>query len=536
MGLRRMFHAVVVVAFVLMMTVYLSCGLKQTSDPLSATNFMISESSSLHDISGTERTNYYYGETIFLSLDKLYPEWQTLIRVSKNGVQNYNGDRYISSLVAVTDRLGRISNLEIWYNVGIDVNGQPADVAGQYTVHILQTSQNNPWKNFKIPFTVYNSVPPQAHVDVKRSDGSYLGNGALTGQDIYAQGGGFAPGTNVRLTIVRDQEIYNSGDLLVDESGGAEEIVVTAAGEVALTKIWSAAGLIGVYDLVADIPPFGQFNIGDVVQQSSLAGLIVQNAPSLTDIVMDIACDGNGIYQNMFSNLDALYAKANPLVRPSGLTAMGHVSHSGIFVSPHKSVWTSGDRLVHIETVGSMNSAVEALVDSSSGALALTLVRGAAKAGYREPLRLWAGDYDVIVDVNNNTLYDPGVDLLDGGSQVGFTIPGTPAAVKMIFYALPDLDLSNHTPMRVVLLRGNGDPIVGATVAFNVGKGPGSVAPTSVITDSEGMATTFFTGAEEGQWSIIRALVTVDGVQYVARISVWGDLTYTHNQGIILGN
>jgi hypothetical protein len=536
MHLLQRLRVIVVSAFTLSLTFLVSCGLKQTSDPLSATNFNISEMSSLHDGSGVERTNYYYGETIYLTLDKLYPEWQTLIRVSKNGVTSINGDRYLTSIVAVSDVSGTIKNIELWYNVGIDLHGHPADMAGSYTVQILQTSQNNPWKNFKIPFTVYNSVPPQAHVDAKRADGSYLGNGALLGQNVFAQGSGFVAGTQVHLAIVKDQEAYNSGDALVDESGGAEAVTITASGELPLTQIWPAANLIGAYDVIADTAPFGQFNIGDVVSRTLLTGLIVQNASSLNDIVMDIACDELGIIHNEFSRLDGIYAKAIPLIRPSGFATMGHVSHSGIYVSPHKSMWKAGDRLVHIETVGSMNSAVEAIIDTSSGALALTLVRGPSKPGYREPLRLWPGEYDMIVDINGNGVYDPGTDLLDGGSQIGFTIPGTPPAVKMIFYAMPDFDLSNHTPMRAVLIRGNGEPIVGATVAFNVGKGYGSVAPASVVTDGEGMATTYFTGAESGQWSIIRALVTIDGIQYVARISIWGDLTYTHNQGIILGS
>jgi hypothetical protein len=536
MHLQRMLTAIVVSAFLLSMAFFVSCGLKQTSDPLSATNFNISEMSSLHDGSGVERTKYYYGETIYLTLDKLYPEWQTLIRVSKNGVTNYNGDRYISSIVAVSDVSGAIKNIELWYNVGIDVNGHPIDVAGNYTVQILQTSQNNPWKNFKIPFTVYNSVPPQAHLDASRADGTYIGNGVLIGQDVYVQGSGFGAGTPVQITIVKDQETYNSGDLLIDESGGVETITSSASGELALTKIWPTANLVGVYDLVADTAPFGQFNIGDVVCRTWLTGLIVQNPSSLNDIIMDIACDELGMYHNSFTRLDGIYALAKPLIRPSGLNTMGHVSHSGIYVSPHKSIWKKGDRLIHIETVGSMNSAVEAVIDTSSGALALTLVRGPSKSGYREPLRLWPGDYDMIVDINNNGTYDPGTDLLDGGTQIGFSIPGIPPDVKMIFYAMPDVDVSNTTPLRVVLIRGTGEPIVGATVTFNVGKGYGSVAPASVITDAEGMATTYFTGAEPGQWSIVRALVTVDGIQYVARISIWGDLTYTHNQGVIIGS
>lgn len=533
--LKRSSFVLFVLALGVAAGLFVSCGVKQTADPLSATNFKISESSSLHGGSGVTRSDYYYGETIYLTIDQLYPEWQTLVRVRKNGAKDCSCEECVSTMLVVTDKLGRIDDLEIWYTLGVDYNGNLLDVAGSYTVQILQTSQNNPWLSFKIPFTIIASPPVNPYMSVSNAAGQFRGNGVLSGQDVYTIGGSFAANTAMRIYVVKDKASYTAGDLYNDESGGFESATAAADGSVALAKIWPAATVLGAYDIVADIAPFGQYNVGDVVCAGKLAGLVIQLPSSPSDIIADVACDGFGNYKNIFTELEDVWAVVNPTVRPAELVTLDLLCHSTVYVSPHKAVWNKNDPLVHIETVGSMHSAIEVLVDPTSGSLGLTLVRGESKAGYRQPLRLWPGDYDMIVDVNNNSLYDPGIDILDGGPQVGFTVPGVTPPVILVFYALPDYQLMDKTLMRAVVLRSDHTPVVGATVYFNVGKGPGQVAPTSGVTDSQGMTHTYFWGAEQGQWSIIRALVTVDGVQYVARISVWGDMCQTHNQGVVIG-
>jgi len=516
------------------------CGVKQTADPLSATNFKISESTSLYGANGEARHDFYLGETIRLSMDNLYPEWQTLVRVRKNGSKDCTCEECIGSVVIASDRNGSILDLEIWYNIGFRGNHKITDVAGDYTVHILQTSQNNPWINFIIQFTIHDTPPPTPYLYHADASGEYLGDGLLVGNDVYVKGD-HAPGNAaVRLYVVKDQDSYTDGDVYGDESGGYETITTAADGVIPLTKVWPTASVPGAYDLIADVAPLGQYNDGDIICRNFYPGLLVQTPATLSDIITDIACDAYGNYSNLFSDLQSIWAKVNPLVRPDRLWEILELCHGNIFVAPHKAVWKQNDRLVHIETVGSMQSGVQVIHEPSSGAIVLNLVRGESKAGYRQPLRLWPGDYDMIVDLNDNGVYDPGIDLLDGGSQIGFSIFSTinpvPPAIKFIFHSLPDYDLTGTTIMRAIVLRSDHTPVPGITVYFNVGKGPGQVTPTSAVTDAEGMATTVFSGAQEAQWSIVRAMFVLDGVQYVARISLWGDMCNTHNQGVVIAD
>jgi len=535
---RKWFFFVPVLVLLLIAIAFLvTCSVKQTTDPLSAANLKISESTSLHGSNGSPRSEYYFGETIFLSLDNLYPETQTLIRIRKDNSKDCSCKECVSTLLVATDRDGRIDDLEIWYNVGYDLDGNPVRADGNYTVQILQPSTTDPWIMYKIKFKILLSLPTTAYLQLTDAFGIYKGCGVLAGNDVFVQGGNLGANTEVHLYVVKDKNYYSSGDVYQDESGGAEVVKTSASGELLNSKIWPTASVIGAYDLVADVAPFGQFNIGDVIAKTTLAGLVVQAPPSGADILAEVACDANGNHKNEFAETEAIWASVNPLTRPADLPVLMDLCHSTIFISPHKSVWQKNDPLVHIETVGSLNAPIEALVEPTSGSLALTMVRGESKLGYRQPLRLWPGDYDMIVDVNNNFSYDPGVDILDGGPHVGLKIPGTPPAIKFIFFALPDFPIvaNGKFLLRAVVLRGDHTPVTDAKVQFNIGRGTGSLDPKSGLTDEQGMTHTFLWGMQEAQWSIIRAVVTVDGVQYEARISVWGELCLAHNQGIIIG-
>ncbi len=516
------------------------CGVKQTSDPLSALNFKISESTNLHGASGESRHDFYIGETIRLTLDNLYPEWQTLIRVRRCGALNCSCAECVSAMTIATDRRGMIDDLEIWYNIGVNMPGYPTDVAGCYTVQILQTSQNNPWINFIIHFTVHDTPPPFRYLYQTDATGEFKGAGLITGNDVYVKGDHAPANTEARLYVIKDQQFYNVGDVYVDESGGYETITTSATGAIEQTKVWPLASVLGAYDLIADFAPFGQYNDGDIACKGFIPGLVVQEPQSFNDIITEIACDALGNYKNLFTDLESVWAHVNPLVQPRGLHELFGLCHGAIFVAPHKPVWNQNDRLTHVETIGSMHSGVHVLPGPTTGGIVNHMVRGQSMPGYRQPLRLWPGDYDMIVDLNGNGLYDKGQDLLDGGSQIGFSVVSTinpiPPDIKFIFHALPDYDIFGSTVMRAIVLRSDHTPVVGVTVYFNVGKGPGQVNPTSAVTDAEGMATTVFSGAQDAVWSIVRAIVTVDGVQYVARISVWGDLCDTHNQGVVIGD
>lgn len=318
------------------------------------------------------------------------------------------------------------------------------------------------------------------------------------------------------------------GDAIVDESGAVEVVTVGAGGTFANIAVWPVAAVVGNYNIVADVAPFGEYNEGDVISND----LVVQQPSSPIDIIADIACDEMGIHRNTFTELEALYAAVAPLVRPDTLN-----EQVAVYVVFHKDVWIDEDPMVCIETTGDLNMPSLCMADPFSANLDLTLIRSLAKVGYRNPLKLWPGNYDVIVDVGRNGVYDAGTDILDGGPQVGFNIPGTVPAVRLIGGA--DSNVlgrdSNQTNVWAQMVGADGLPIVGATVTFSVSQGPGSLSETTVVTNESGLAMTVFTGADYGHDSKIRIVVTVNGVQYVYVFSIWRSIPITHTQGILGG-
>jgi hypothetical protein len=249
------------------------------------------------------------------------------------------------------------------------------------------------------------------------------------------------------------------------------------------------------------------------------------------DIVTEIACDEFGGVKNLFDGMEPIFAMVNPQIRPAFLK-----EPVNIFVGFHRDIWPLGVKLLNIETVGSLHQGTKCMANPFSESPFLIRIRGEAGPFYRWPLRLWPGEYDVIVDINRNGVYDPGIDLLDGGSQVGFVISDdgkTQPLYKIILSSYDDLNFENLTSVeiRAQVVTTDGTPVPDVTVFFNVGKGPGTVAPPSSITDINGIATTIFDGGNPGEWSLIRAFVIIDGKKYIARISQWGQCGCVHNQG-----
>jgi len=178
------------------------------------------------------------------------------------------------------------------------------------------------------------------------------------------------------------------------------------------------------------------------------------------------------------------------------------------------------------------------LVNPVTGALATIRIRGAAKPDYQAPLRLWPGEYDVIVDVDRNAVYDPGVDILDGGSGPGFVVDGPVPELRLIESA--DVDFlgvaSASTAVWARLVRGDGSAVPGAAVWFRKGPGPGSLYPGIGITDSLGLARVLFSDMPFASITKIHVETQVDSVNYSRILSIIRKNPHRHNQGIVTGN
>ncbi len=527
----RLVLAVFLSAFAALVIV--TCTTNQVGDPLGVGNFSKTGLTSLTNSNGTEKTTFYTYETILLSIEGLIPLEQTNIEVIRGCPECESS---IKRAVVVTDREGKIVNLPVWHHVGVGENGLRVDQSGEYTILITQPPKHDPWTRYELCFEVVDDISPDPQVHAANASGLFKGQASLVGEDVYAMAYNIAADT-VKLVVVNAQSEYNVGDAYADVSGGVETVAPNGDGSIPATLVWAGAAATGSYDLIVDAPPYGEYNESDVVSLPLFAGLVVQNAAGGQDIVADIACDISGAFINTFDELDAVFARIDPTIRPADLLSWQTPipSFVPVFVVPHKDAWSTGDRLVTIRTVGTHQMPSYVQINPMSGSVGLFRLRGEAKAGYYKPLRLWPGDYDVVVDVNRNRVYDAGIDLLDGGAQVGFSVTSsdTVPAVRLINTADEDMVGRPTSDPRLWahLVRADNTPIAGVTVKFSVVLGPGTVSPLTAVTDADGIAYTTVSGLAFSEMTRVRTEAVVDGELIYNVVSFFRTLPCTHDQG-----
>jgi len=509
---------------------FISCNVRQVDEPVQSSTLPAAQNSSLFNSVGVEKTVFYPYETVILSLGDLWPQWETAIEVVRLADK-----KILRRLVVFTDSDGKIAKIPVWYCIGVAANGFPIDEEGDYTIRIQQASKDKPWlivaKNFKVNSSM-SGIPA---VWVSKSDGSYGFSTAPLGSAVYATGAGFVPGSQVKLHVVLDKDAYNTGDVLADQTGSVEQVTVKTDGTLPNTVVWASA-LAGNYDVVADVAPFGEFGAGDAVSDGQLVGLVVQTTPVAADIITEVACNSSGIHQNTFTCLDAIWAKAEPGQKPKNASEL-----AALYVVVHKDTWKAGDGLIDVETVSATEMPIQCLVNPLSGSLALTPLRGQGKTSDGQPIRLWPGSYDVVVDIGRNGKYDPGTDILDGGPQVGFTITCDEMAqsYKLIVAADCDfLDLNtNETNICALVIDKTGKPVQGASITFKTEEGYCAIASATGITDANGMfCTKLYNITTWGGWLLIKTTAVVNGETFTERSSIWKEVPYTHNTGVIVGN
>lgn len=520
-----------------------TCSTNEVSEPLGTTNFGQLELTALTNSSGLEKKDFYTYEDIFLSLEGLIPSEQTNIEVIRGCDECLQS---IKRAVVVTDRDGKITNLPIFYHVGVDPIGRRVNMYGKYTVLVTQPPGENPWYRYEICFGIKDDISPDPQIHAFDERSLFKGKASLVGEDVFAMGWNIKTShvkyDSVKLLVVNDANEYNVGDMLVDVSGAIETVIPDGNGHISSTLIWPAAAATGSYDIVADVYPFGEYTEDDVVSDMRISGLVIQEAPGADHIVVDIATDMMGMVQNTFDELEPIWAKVDPDVRPADLRSwLLPLPHwVPVFVTPHKTLWEQDDQLVTVRTVGTHQMPAYVQMNERSGTIDLFRLRGETKIGYYHPLRLWPGDYDVIVDVNRNFLYDPGIDLLDGGPQVGFTVVSeadTMPKVRLINTASEDILGRGSEPnpyLHGQLLDDENNPIVGVDVKFTVVLGPGYVDPIEDVTDEEGIATTRVYGIGY-EVTRVRTEAVVDGKLYYNLVSFYKTLPCNHDQGHSIG-
>lgn len=301
-----------------------------------------------------------------------------------------------------TDSRGEIRPTALAYDVGLAATPGGTGwttVGGAYAVSFCD---DRGAQIRRYPFEVDSARPVVRSVN---SSGDLADSFPVTTSTVWAAGSGMPPGRTITLYVVRHGTGWTQGAPLADAGDGAETVTIGPDGRF-LASVWSTPTAIGSYDLVADLDSDGVYDIGEPVDGNAPAGFTVQNPASADHLVAQIACDANGSRKDVFARGEDLFAAADPLTRSGADSGAART-----YVVAHRSDLTTGTPLVDV---------------SPGGAEMSVLQRGSARLA---PLLVWprplaAGVYDIVVDVDGNGLYGPGIDVLDDVDAAGHHVGG----------------------------------------------------------------------------------------------------------------
>ena len=106
-------------------------------------------------------------------------------------------------------------------------------------------------------------------------------------EDVYCYAGNLPAGTDVRIYVVANQDVWNDGAGLTDVSGRYETKTTESDGRIANTKIWGATLTEGDYDLVVDTNRNGEWNTGEPIDSEVDVGFTA--VPEFTTIAIPVA-------------------------------------------------------------------------------------------------------------------------------------------------------------------------------------------------------------------------------------------------------
>lgn len=263
-------------------------------------------------------------------------------------------------------------------------------------------------------------IPPGDPYVYTCDEGGNLKNSYILGETVYVTGGNFLPETEVHVGFHPDRTSYNDGDIL-DISFDPNlwdfqrpEIVFTDAdGTLPITELRRvhAYGFNAGdgFDVVADVETFRAFNRAlDAADGHRIIGGTYQELDVGADVDTELACDESDEYKDTFCTEEDVYAWVNP-----PLQYRLPVTLVDKYVVAHRYEWKDGDPLVDV----SGNPETDGVQTGCANEYRVMIFPG--------PLPL--GDYDVIIDVDQDGRYTQGHDIIDGGcsetpGKIGFSV------------------------------------------------------------------------------------------------------------------
>ena len=313
-----------------------------------------------------------------------------------------------------SDQLGNVPPAILLFDVGVPgtIPGPGIAPVGTYELEVT-----GPGVDDTSTFTVEPSPAPYVYTCDAAGN---VKNTFDYGDPLYAAGGNFAPNAEVHLLPVEDRDSYDELDTLPDDNtnpGGTQGRYMTVAttdanGDLPVTQLtgFSWYGIEGDgFDIVADLAPFGEYNDGsDAADGSGVTGATYQIPDVGSDVDSELACDADGVYQDTFARNADVHIRINPPLKYI-------IPHRWVdkYVVVHKDEWQDGDPLVDVSGGDEMDG-----VQSGCTNEPIVIVF---------PGPIPPGQYDVIIDIDQDGVYDQGLDIVDGGSaesltKVGFTV------------------------------------------------------------------------------------------------------------------
>lgn len=194
--------------------------------------------------------------------------------------------------------------------------------------------------------------------------------------------------------------------------GPAEAVQADASGKLAPLVVWPdvhTEALKKGFTVVLDRNRNGFYepNIDLCSEQSSAAFIVHTVTRATGDIEVQLSSDGQGNKKTLFTRDQHVWVSNDPsVVVPAGTYDFPY------FVVKNKDSWADGDALADVSHVSLSYGSYLSCAPPS-------LLAGTYPRYYSD---LKPGDYDIIVDVDQNKKYTQGVDYIQGLHGPGFTV------------------------------------------------------------------------------------------------------------------
>ena len=384
----------------------------------------------LKTASGLETTEFQLHESILFDAVDLEPKTGYQVQIVRE-----DGVIATESRLS-TDQYGRIPETVIWYDIGIlpcpdvpihtttrlyfsEYDFSDFEFAGKdYSLKIVKDGNLVREMTFQVAKMMIRPKLYAADFRGCPKSGFLIGE-----EDVWVVGRNFPKGSIIRLWAVPANTDWKDADELKDKTKqhdqGLPPIFELRGDDTGFRKLLWPKGLtsIGSYDVVAEVVtyPFGSYHasssaqVQNVVSSLSYSGFVIQRRPGVGEpLEMDLAGvrQSKLAYRDAFLTSERVFVGVDPYVHP---TYIGETADIYIVADKTDAQWTVDPSLSDI--TGTIES--------------VTIQPGACANAYST--LAWApdlatGKYDVVLDFNQDGVYTPGEDLIDGLDLVGFTV------------------------------------------------------------------------------------------------------------------